>query len=85
LIRFVKRPDGTVSVDSGTLEAETPGGRRPSPRAPGRGAYVCRDVGCADIAARSGALDRALRLEGSIQPEVIAQVKERIAGGKVEE
>ena len=77
LIRIVRRPDGTASVDSGTLEAPARG--RPPARVPGRGAYVCRDESCADQAARSGALGRALRLEGSITGEIVAQLKQRIA------
>ena len=79
LIRIVRCPDGTASVDSGTLEAVTPGRR--AARVPGRGAYVCRDEHCADKAAKSGALSRALRLEGSITREVVAQLKHGIAAG----
>ncbi len=48
LLRVVRAPDGIVRVD--------PGGK-----APGRGAYVHRDVACADLAFRRGALARALR------------------------
>ena len=47
-MRVVRRPDGNVELDrSGKLE--------------GRGAYVCADGSCWDIALKRSALQRALR------------------------
>lgn len=48
LLRVVRSPDGGVRLD--------PGGD-----APGRGAYVCPDVGCFDRGTRRKHLGRALR------------------------
>jgi predicted RNA-binding protein YlxR (DUF448 family) len=48
LVRVVRRPDGTVALDrDGTLE--------------GRGAYLCADEGCWEVALKRSALQRALR------------------------
>lgn len=47
LLRVVKAPDGTVSLDFG--------GKKP-----GRGAYVCHDVACLQKARKTRALERAL-------------------------
>ncbi|MBR4578530.1 MAG: YlxR family protein [Oscillospiraceae bacterium] len=47
LVRVVRFPEGTVSID----------GRG---KAPGRGAYLCRDSQCLRKAVRSKALERAL-------------------------
>jgi hypothetical protein len=55
LVRVVRSPEGTVSVD---LRG----------KAPGRGAYVCRSVDCLKKALRSKALSRSLEVE--IPPEV---------------
>jgi hypothetical protein len=48
LLRLVRQPNGEVAFDEGQ-------------RMNGRGAYVCRDVGCVQTATRRGALQRALR------------------------
>ena len=48
LLRVVRRPDGTVEAD-------------PTGRVAGRGAYVHPVAGCLERAARTGALDRALK------------------------
>ncbi|HEY4190929.1 MAG TPA: YlxR family protein [Candidatus Limnocylindrales bacterium] len=48
LLRVVRAPDGTVAID-------------PTGRAPGRGAYLCRDAACWDTAARKRALEHALK------------------------
>ena len=50
LMRVVRSPEGTVSVD---LRG----------KAPGRGAYVCRSADCLKKALRSKALGRALDVE----------------------
>ncbi len=55
LVRVVRSPEGTVSVD---LRG----------KAPGRGAYVCRDAQCLKKALRSKALSRSLEVE--IPPEI---------------
>ena len=47
LVRVVRHPDGTVAIDS-------------TGRQPGRGAYLCRDAGCFDLAGRRRALAHAL-------------------------
>ena len=49
LIRFVRDPGGKVSID---LRG----------RAPGRGAYLCRDPACWTLARKRRALDRALKV-----------------------
>ena len=48
LVRLVARPDGGVEVD-------------PSGKASGRGAYVCRDGGCAGDELKKGRIDSTLR------------------------
>ena len=55
LLRVVKSPEGTVSLDFG--------GKKP-----GRGAYVCRDPQCLKKARKSRALERML--ETGIPDEV---------------
>lgn len=50
LIRVVRDAEGRVRVDS-------------SGRLNGRGAYLCHDPGCWELAIRRRALERALRLE----------------------
>lgn len=55
LVRVVRSPEGTVSVD---LRG----------KAPGRGAYVCRSADCLKKALRSKAISRNLGVE--IPPEL---------------
>ena len=55
LVRVVRSPEGTVSVD---LRG----------KAPGRGAYVCPNPDCLKKALRSTALSRSLEVE--IPPEI---------------
>ena len=55
LVRVVRSPEGTVSVD---LRG----------KAPGRGAYVCRSADCLKKALRSKAISRGLGVE--IPPEI---------------
>lgn len=50
LIRVVRAPDGGISLDF-------------RGKAPGRGAYVCRDVQCLKKAIKSRALERAFGVE----------------------
>ena len=55
LVRVVRSPEGTVSVD---LRG----------KAPGRGAYVCRSADCLKKALRSKALSRNLGVDGHWPP-----------------
>jgi uncharacterized protein len=48
LVRVARLPDGSLRLD-------------PSGRLDGRGAYLCPDPACRDLALRRGALQRALR------------------------
>ena len=50
LVRVVRSPEGTVSLDC-------------RGKAPGRGAYVCRDPQCLKKALRSKAIGRSLGVE----------------------
>lgn len=50
LVRVVRSPEGVLSID---LRG----------KAPGRGAYVCRDAACLEKAIRSKALERSLGVE----------------------
>ena len=59
LVRVVKSPEGVVSMD---LKG----------KAPGRGAYVCREEGCLRKAIKTGALGRAF--ETAIPQEVLDQL-----------
>ena len=47
LVRVVRTPDGAVALDA-------------TGRVPGRGAYLCRDAACFDVAGRKKALAHAL-------------------------
>jgi uncharacterized protein len=55
LIRVVRAGEGRVVLD-------------PSGRLNGRGAYLCHDPGCWDLALRRRAVERALRLD-QLHPE----------------
>lgn len=59
LIRVVRSPEGTVSLDF-------------KGKAPGRGAYICPNSECLKKAIRSKALDR--NLEVTVPPEVLEQL-----------
>jgi len=63
LLRFV-RADGAVVLDDST-------------RLPGRGAWLCRDLGCFDTAVSQGRLARALRT--TIQEDKVATLREDVA------
>jgi uncharacterized protein len=54
LIRFVRNAGGKALIDH-------------AGRAPGRGAYLCRDPACWTLAQRRRALERALRV--SVTPD----------------
>lgn len=48
LLRVVRSPNGTIAID-------------PTSKAPGRGAYLCRNAECVRLAKKRNALSRALR------------------------
>lgn len=62
LLRVVRAPDGTVSVDRGPC------------RAPGRGAYLCRAERCLRKAPR--ALGRALKIV--VSEELLAELQRAV-------
>ena len=64
LIRVVRAPDGTVSLD-------TVG------KKPGRGAYICRDVACLKKVRKSGRVARSLECE--ITPEVYDRMEAELS------
>jgi hypothetical protein len=55
----VRGPDGAVALD-------------PTGRAPGRGAYLCRDAACWDAAARKRSLEHALSV--AVPDELLASL-----------
>ena len=67
LLRVVKAPDGTVSLDFG--------GKKP-----GRGAYVCPDPECLKRARKSRALERAFSM--ALPPEVYEALEEQMKEGE---
>ena len=67
LIRVVRAPDGTVSLDF-------------RGKAPGRGAYICPDMACLKKAIRSKALERSL--EVAIPEEIYARLEKEMEEGK---
>ena len=75
LVRVVRQGSGGVWVDPGPRDHP----RRPA----GRGAYVCPDRACIDRALKTGALKRALRLDGPL-PEALRAELMRRAGGEDE-
>lgn len=64
LIRVVRAPDGTLSLD-------------PVGKKPGRGAYVCRSEDCLRRAIKQKQLER--QLEVQLTEEVAAQLQQTIA------
>ena len=64
LVRIVRAPDGELGVDA-------------APKAPGRGAYVCRATECLEKAAKgrpiSRSLDRSLTEESAQRLRELAQ------------
>ena len=66
LIRVVRSPEGQVSLDF-------------RGKAPGRGAYLCRDSACLKKAVKSRALERALSV--SIPQEVFDRLLEEMEAG----
>lgn len=68
LVRLVARLDGGVEVDS-------------SGKAPGRGAYVCRDGGCALDELKKGRIDSTLRRSTTEQEWSTLRSSMRVATG----
>ena len=66
LLRVVRAPDGTVSLDF-------------RGKAPGRGAYLCRSAECLRRAVRSRALERSL--ETPIPEEVLERLQSELEAG----
>ena len=67
LIRVVRSPEGTVSLDfRGKL--------------PGRGAYICPNENCLKKALKSKALDR--NLEVTVPETVLQQLQEELEGNR---
>lgn len=66
LLRVVRAPDGSVSLDF-------------RGKAPGRGAYLCRSADCLRRAVRSRALERAL--EVSIPEDVMERLQAELEAG----
>lgn len=65
MIRVVRSPEGTVSLDF-------------RGKAPGRGAYLCPSPDCLKKAIRSKSLER--NLETSIPPEVLERLSQEMEG-----
>ncbi|MGI6028833.1 MAG: RNase P modulator RnpM [Candidatus Heteroscillospira sp.] len=66
LIRVVRAPDGSISLDF-------------RGKAPGRGAYVCRSTQCLERAIKARALERAF--DTAIPAEVYAVLREQMEAG----
>lgn len=66
LIRVVRSPEGTISLDF-------------KGKMPGRGAYVCPDTACLAKARKSRALERAF--ETAIPAEVYDQLERQMGEG----
>ena len=66
LLRVVRSPEGTVSLDT-------------RGKAPGRGAYLCRSADCLKRAGKSRALDRALGV--SLPEEVLERLCAEMEAG----
>jgi len=66
LLRVVRSPEGTVSIDF-------------KGKAPGRGAYVCRDLACLTKAVKSRALERAFGV--SVPEEVLEALGKQMEAG----
>ena len=67
LLRVVKAPDGTVSLDFG--------GKKP-----GRGAYVCRNVECLKLARKARRLEKAFSCR--IPDEVYEKLEGEMSGNE---
>ena len=66
LMRVVRSPEGEISLDF-------------RGKAPGRGAYVCRDAQCLKKAIKARALERALSVQ--IPPEIYERLEKEMEAG----
>ena len=66
LLRVVRSPEGVVSIDF-------------RGKAPGRGAYVCRDAECLKRAVKAKGLERAFGVP--VPEEVLEALKEQMEAG----
>ncbi len=64
LIRIVRTPEGEFSLD-------------PTGRLPGRGAYLCRDEKCLDMALRRGGLEKSF--SGAVPAEMKEKLREEFS------
>ena len=64
LIRVVRDGSGRVALD-------------PTGRAPGRGAYLCRNVACLEKAVKTRAFERSFGV--SVPPEAYANVRSELS------
>ena len=62
LLRLIRQPDGTVQAD-------------PQGRLPGRGAYICWDEACLEVALKRGRFAHAFRGVALLPPEGILGVR----------
>ncbi len=67
LIRIVRSPEGTVSVD-------------PSGRLNGRGAYLCLNAACIDLAEAKNILGKQLKT--SVDSSVFASLRDLVEGAQ---
>ncbi len=63
LIRIVRTPSGTIELDWSGKKA-------------GRGAYICPNEDCLDLAVKAKSLEKAL--EQSLSPEVLAALRQAL-------
>ena len=71
LVRLVRLEAGIVVVDEGG-------------QAPGRGAYVCRDAGCATRLVKGSRLGQAFRRPSRAEPALATAVQARSGVARVE-
>jgi len=71
LVRLVRLEEGIVVVDEGG-------------QAPGRGAYVCRDAGCATRLVKGGRLGQAFRRPSRAEPALATAVQARSGVARIE-
>ena len=69
LIRVVKAPDGSISIDT-------------KGKKPGRGAYICYDQSCLKKAIKSKAIERAF--SSPISTEIYSQLESELAQSETE-
>ena len=63
LLRVVRTKDGDISID-------------PTGKKSGRGAYICRDMGCFEAAKKKHSLERSLKCE--ISADIYEKLRQEI-------